>query len=122
MSNTTESLRAAFQNRTATVGVIGLGYVGLPLLDAFISKGFACVGFDIDAKKVEQLNAGRSYIKHVSSEKVSAWREAKKFEATADLARLREPDALIICVPTPLTDSRDPDLSFVEGTARSIAA
>lgn len=122
MSNTTESLRAAFQNRTATVGVIGLGYVGLPLLDAFISKGFSCIGFDIDAKKVEQLNAGRSYIKHVSSEKVSAWREAKKFEATADLARLREPDALIICVPTPLTDSRDPDLSFVEGTARSIAA
>lgn len=122
MSNTTESLRAAFQNRTATVGVIGLGYVGLPLLDAFISKGFSCIGFDIDSRKVEQLNAGRSYIKHVSSEKVSAWREAKKFEATADLARLREPDALIICVPTPLTDSRDPDLSFVEGTARSIAA
>jgi len=122
MPNSTDSLRTAFQNRAATIGVIGLGYVGLPLLDAFISKGFSCVGFDIDEKKVEQLSAGRSYIKHVSSEKVAEWCRAKKFEATADLQRLREPDALIICVPTPLTDSRDPDLSFVEGTARSIAA
>lgn len=122
MSTSRESLTQAFQNKSAVIGVIGLGYVGLPLLDAFISKGFRCVGFDVDAKKVTELNAGRSYIKHVSSEKVSGWREAKKFEATADLSRLKEPDALIICVPTPLTDSRDPDLSFVEGTARSIAA
>ena len=122
MPTSRESLAKAFQNKSAVIGVIGLGYVGLPLLDAFISKGFRCVGFDIDSSKVAELNAGRSYIKHVSSEKVQGWRSAGTFEATADLARLKEPDALIICVPTPLTDSRDPDLSFVEGTTRSIAA
>ena len=121
MPTSRESLAQAFQNKSAVIGVIGLGYVGLPLLDAFLSKGFRCVGFDIDSRKVAELNAGRSYIKHVSSEKVKSWRDAGRFEATADLDRLKEPDALIICVPTPLTDSRDPDLSFVEGTARSIA-
>jgi UDP-N-acetyl-D-glucosamine dehydrogenase len=122
MARSAEELKAAFSGKTAVIGVIGLGYVGLPLLDAFISKGLRCIGFDIDQKKVELLNAGKSYIKHVSSEKVAGWQSAKKFEATADLTRLREPDALIICVPTPLTGSRDPDLSFVEGTTRSIAA
>ncbi len=116
-----EDLQKAITQKTARVGVIGLGYVGLPLLDAFISKGFTCIGYDVDAAKVHELNAGRSYIKHVSSEKIAGWNREKRFEATADMSRLKEADALLICVPTPLSDSRDPDLTYVEGTAESIA-
>jgi UDP-N-acetyl-D-glucosamine dehydrogenase len=117
-----DSLLKKIADKQALVGVIGLGYVGLPLIDAFVSQGIRCLGFDIDPSKVGALNAGRSYIKHVPSGKVASWRSAGRFEATADMARLREPDALIICVPTPLSESRDPDLSYVEGTARSISA
>jgi UDP-N-acetyl-D-glucosamine dehydrogenase len=113
-------LKQAIEKKTAKVGVIGLGYVGLPLLDAFISKGFSCIGFDVDPWKVKELTAGRSYIKHLSSDKIAAWNREKRFEATADMSRLGEADALLICVPTPLSDSRDPDLSYVEGTAESI--
>jgi len=109
-------------SRSCTVGVIGLGYVGLPLIDAFVARGIRAVGFDIDPAKIAALNAGRSYIKHVSGDKVAQWRSRGLFEATADLVRLREPDALLICVPTPLNDSRDPDLTYVERTAASIAA
>jgi len=116
-----QELRQAIANKSAKVGVIGLGYVGLPLLDAFISRGFSCIGYDVDASKVAELTAGRSYIKHVSSEKIAGWNREKRFEATADMSRLKEADALLICVPTPLSDSRDPDLSYVEGTAESIA-
>jgi UDP-N-acetyl-D-glucosamine dehydrogenase len=115
-------LKQAVESKQCVVGVIGLGYVGLPLIDAFVSTGIRAIGFDVDPKKVEALNAGRSYIKHLSHERVSGWREKRMFEATADMARLSEPDALIICVPTPLTDSRDPDLQYIESTARSIAA
>lgn len=107
--------------KQAVVGVIGLGYVGLPLLDAFISKGMKTLGYDIDPSKVDSLNAGRSYIKHISSEHIAGWRKTGRFEATCDPKRLKEADALIICVPTPLNESRDPDLSFVEGTTRTIA-
>jgi UDP-N-acetyl-D-glucosamine dehydrogenase len=116
------SLLEKLNRREALIGVIGLGYVGLPLLDAFIAKGSRTLGYDIDDAKVRELNAGRSYIKHIDSARVSGWRAAGKFEATSDPRRLAEADALIICVPTPLNDSRDPDLSYVEGTARTIAA
>ncbi len=115
-------LLAKIKNQTARLGVIGLGYVGLPLLDAFTHAGFSCMGFDVDPDKVTSLNAGKSYIKHVPSSMVSGWLEAKRFEATADMSRLREPDVLVICVPTPLDDARDPDLAYVEGTAQAIAA
>lgn len=115
-------LKQAVESKQCVVGVIGLGYVGLPLIDAFVTKGIRAIGFDIDPKKVEALNAGRSYIKHLSGQRVSAWREQGKFEASSDMSRLSEPDALIICVPTPLTDSRDPDLQYIESTTRSIAA
>ncbi len=94
---------------------------GLPLIDAFVNKGFTCIGFDVDTKKVDDLNAGRSYIKHISSEKVRSWKDKKQFDATADMSRLSEADAILICVPTPLSESRDPDLFYVEETARSIA-
>ncbi|MFO1091942.1 MAG: nucleotide sugar dehydrogenase [Planctomycetaceae bacterium] len=116
-----ETLLQRIRDKQATIGVIGLGYVGLPLIDAFVARGLKAIGFDVDAAKVEQLNAGRSYIKHLASEKVAGWRKSGAFEATADMRRLKEPDALLICVPTPLSDSRDPDLSFVEGTAQSIS-
>jgi UDP-N-acetyl-D-glucosamine dehydrogenase len=117
-----QELLDRISRKQVRVGVIGLGYVGLPLIDAFVSHGIPALGFDVDASKVERLNRGESYIRHVPSEKVAAWRSQEMFEATADMRRLGEPDALLICVPTPLSDSRDPDLSYVEGTARSIAA
>jgi UDP-N-acetyl-D-glucosamine dehydrogenase len=112
-----EKIRA----KTARVGVIGLGYVGLPLIDAFVRAGITCQGFDVDASKVESLRAGRSYIKHISSERVQDWLGRKQFSATADMKELAVPDALLICVPTPLNEARDPDLAYVEGTCRSIA-
>ena len=88
------SLLQAIANKTAKVGVIGLGYVGLPLIDAFVNKGFRCIGYDVDTKKVDDLNAGRSYIKHISSEKVKGWKDKKQFDATTDMARLSEADAM----------------------------
>jgi UDP-N-acetyl-D-glucosamine dehydrogenase len=104
-----------------TVGIIGMGYVGVPLAVAFCEAGVRILGFDIDPVKTDELNAGRSYIKHIASERIQSAREAGRFEATADLDRLGEPDALLICVPTPLTKHLEPDLSFVVGTTESIA-
>ena len=115
-------LLATIGDRSARIGVIGLGYVGLPLLDAFITAGFRTIGFDVDDSKVETLANGGSYIKHIPSSRVAEWLANEQFEPTADLSRLGEPDVLLICVPTPLSHSRDPDLSYVEQTARSIAA
>lgn len=116
-----QALLQKIESTQALVGVVGLGYVGLPLIDAFFHAGFRVMGFDVDQSKVELLNSGRSYIKHVSSEQIQLWSEQQQFEATSDLSRLSEPDVIIICVPTPLNDSRDPDLSYVAGTGKSIA-
>jgi len=107
--------------KQAIVGVIGLGYVGLPLVRAFTDAGFKCLGFDVDGLKVARLNAGESYIKHIDADGLRALIREKRFEPTADLSRLSEADCIIICVPTPLNDSRDPDLSYVTGTSVSIA-
>jgi UDP-N-acetyl-D-glucosamine dehydrogenase len=109
-------------NREATIGVIGLGYVGLPLVLRFGEVGFRVMGFDVDASKVDRLNRGSSYIEHVPSARVEALRSGRRFEATSDLRRLSEPDVIIICVPTPLTKHREPDLRYVETTADSVAA
>jgi UDP-N-acetyl-D-glucosamine dehydrogenase len=117
-----KSLENAIRDKSALVGVIGLGYVGLPLINAFVAAGFRTLGFDVDHRKVDALNSGSSYIKHVDSKIISKWLKGKQFEATADMARLEEADALLICVPTPLNETRDPDLIFVEKTARAIAA
>ncbi|MGE0376580.1 MAG: nucleotide sugar dehydrogenase, partial [Planctomycetaceae bacterium] len=114
-------LKSAIENKSANVGVIGLGYVGLPLIDAFVTAGFRAIGFDVDQSKVDALNAGRSYIKHISSADVQSWSRKGKFEATADQSRMAEADALLICVPTPLSESRDPDLEYVVKTTDSIA-
>ncbi|MCA9208395.1 MAG: nucleotide sugar dehydrogenase, partial [Planctomycetales bacterium] len=107
--------------QTAQVGVVGLGYVGLPLLNAFINAGFNTIGFDVDPNKISQLQSGSSYIKHIPSEWISRWLRDERFSATSDMSRLREADVVIICVPTPLNESRDPDLSYIESTARSIS-
>ena len=119
-SNATSFINA-IENRDCLVGVIGLGYVGLPLIDAFTNAGFRCLGFDVDQRKVDSLQAGKSYIKHIGSEKIGNWLSKGLFDATADMARLSEPDALLICVPTPLDDARDPDLKYVVDTCDQIA-
>ncbi|QDT99631.1 nucleotide sugar dehydrogenase [Gimesia aquarii] len=117
----TNHLEQAIKDKTAIIGIIGLGYVGLPLIDAFVNTGFKTMGFDVDQKKVDQLQAGQSYIQHIPSNTVTSWLEKKQFEATTDLSRMKEADALLICVPTPLTSSRDPDLTYVEKTTEAIA-
>lgn len=114
-------LQARLLNKSALIGVIGLGYVGLPLIDAFQQAGLRTIGFDIDQSKIDKLLAGRSYIKHLSSERISQWLAAGRFDATADASRMGEADVLIICVPTPLNDSRDPDLSYIRSTTEFIA-
>ena len=110
------------QRREAKIGIIGLGYVGLPLIKAFIEAGFSTLGYDVDTKKVDSLNQGKSYIGHIPSAWLESWLTAKKFEATTDSKRLSEADAILICVPTPLSESRDPDLSYVVSTVKTIAA
>jgi UDP-N-acetyl-D-glucosamine dehydrogenase len=104
----------------AHVGIIGLGYVGLPLARAFTDRGIAVLGFDVDPTKVIKLQRGESYIGHIADEVVRSMRE-RRFEATDRFVRLDEPDAVIICVPTPLTDTREPDLTYVVNSAKAIA-
>lgn len=116
-----DALEARFRIGSPLIGVIGLGYVGLPLVKTFADKQVRSIGFDIDLSKVEALNAGRSYIKHIPNETVAGIRDSGLFEATTDFARIGEADAILICVPTPLNRHREPDLSYVENTARAIA-
>ena len=106
-------LKDKIRNRQARIGIIGLGYVGLPLAVEFSKAGFEVTGFDVDLAKVDAINKGHSYIGDVSSEDVSAASKAGKLSATADMSRLRDMDAIDICVPTPLRKTRDPDLSYV---------
>lgn len=117
-----QELLSKINDQSARVGVIGLGYVGLPLIRAFIQAGFSVIGYDVDQSKVDSLQAGKSYIKHIPSSWLQEWSQSGKFTATSDMARLSEADTLLICVPTPLGQSREPDLSYVESTTASIAA
>jgi UDP-N-acetyl-D-glucosamine dehydrogenase len=103
------------------IGIIGLGYVGLPLVIQFAKSGAQVLGIDVDETKVNALNAGESYIKHIPTAEVQAQRDAGQIEATTDYARVKELDAVLICVPTPLDDKREPDLTYVLNTARAIA-
>ncbi|NLC55698.1 MAG: nucleotide sugar dehydrogenase [Armatimonadetes bacterium] len=107
--------------RDLTVGIVGMGYVGLPLVLRFGGVGFRVLGFDVDPAKVDRLNAGSSYIQHVPTERVADMVSTGLFAATSDLQRLEEPDAIIICVPTPLTRHREPNLRYVEATADAVA-
>lgn len=113
------SLIEKFRSRTATVGVVGLGYVGLPLALRLTEAGLRTLGFDIDPDKVATLQRGETYIKTIAPERIAAAR-AKAMDATADYARAAEADALIICVPTPLTAAREPDLSYVTATTEAL--
>jgi UDP-N-acetyl-D-glucosamine dehydrogenase len=115
-----ESLLAKTKDRTAVCGVVGLGYVGLPLAMEFVRAGYRVLGFDLNAKVVEGVNAGRSHIQDVTAATVAEAVQAGKFAATTDLARLREPDAISICVPTPLSKTKDPDVSFVLAATDSV--
>lgn len=121
-SNTSASvLLQKIKDRSYVVGIVGLGYVGVPLALAAIRGGFTVLGFDIDADRVAHLNQGRSQIKHIPSDDIAKACETGRFSATADFNRLNEPDAILIAVPTPLTKQREPDLSYVEATAEAIA-
>jgi len=110
------------RSKKARIGVVGLGYVGLPLVLRFGEEHFSVLGFDVDPEKVRRLTAGESYIRHIPAEKIKALVTAKQFEASTDFSRLKEADCIIICVPTPLTEKKDPDLQYIEKTADSIAA
>jgi UDP-N-acetyl-D-glucosamine dehydrogenase len=118
----TDKLLESIEQKTALIGVIGLGYVGLPLVRAFLDAGFRCLGFDLDETKIEQLEAGNSYISHIDDGWIAETVESKAFLPSSDMSRLAEPDVILICVPTPLTQDKQPDLSFIEGTTRSIAS
>ena len=110
-----------FAGKNLKVGIIGCGYVGLPLGLRFAEIGHHVTGFDLDENKVKQLNAGKSYIQHIPADKIATHVKAGRFEATTDFSKLRGVDAVLICVPTPLDERREPDLSYVEHTARAIA-
>ncbi|MEI6563603.1 MAG: nucleotide sugar dehydrogenase [bacterium] len=117
--NHKEKLIGKLNRKSAVIGIVGLGYVGLPLVIRFAEEGFRVLGIDIDAAKVTKLNAGKSYIDHIPA---AAIRQSRKvgFRATTDFAEARKADALIICVPTPLDDHREPDMSYVIGTVESL--
>jgi UDP-N-acetyl-D-glucosamine dehydrogenase len=110
------------ESRTLRVGVIGLGYVGLPLVLLFEERGFPVIGFDVDPQKAEMLNAGRTYIRHIGEDRIRKAFTNERVDATTDFHRLEECDAIIICVPTPLGAHREPDLKYVRMTAETIAA
>ncbi|MDH5672684.1 MAG: nucleotide sugar dehydrogenase [Myxococcales bacterium] len=120
-----QDLKAKIEAGEATVAVIGLGYVGLPLALAFAERGMRALGLDVDGRKVETLRAGRCYIEHIADARVAAalgGGASGRFEASEDFDRLAEADAIAICVPTPLSRQREPDLSYVESTGREVAA
>ncbi len=127
-ANVVENLIEGFTSRRNVVGIIGLGYVGLPLAATFAEGGFAVIGFDVDGAKIDALRAGRSYIRHIAAERLAPLLRVAPpqspgaaFHPTTDYRLLRACDAILICVPTPLTENREPDLSYVTRTAETIA-
>jgi UDP-N-acetyl-D-glucosamine dehydrogenase len=119
-SDIAKQLLQKIENKSALVGIIGLGYVGLPLALAFAEKGFRVLGFDVDSEKVDQLSEGGCYIKHLDCERIERAVAAGCFEATTDFERLAEPDAILICVPTPLGPHKEPDMRYVENSTRAV--
>ncbi len=120
-SMTQVSLLNKIEKREAVVGIIGLGYVGLPLAIHFGHQGFKVIGFDVDVRKIDMLLRGESYIKHIQMEQIDEKIKAGKLDVTVDFNRLSEADCILICVPTPLTDKREPDLSYLLDTTKSIS-
>lgn len=121
MNQSRSQLAHRFQNDQAQIGVIGLGYVGLPLSLVFCHARYQVTGFDLDASKIATLNRGQSYIRHIGDDAIREARASGNFDASSDFSLLRQMDAIIICVPTPLNDKHEPDLSYIENTARTIA-
>ncbi|SEF46240.1 nucleotide sugar dehydrogenase [Billgrantia desiderata] len=121
MTTIKDRLIGRLESKDAVIGIVGLGYVGLPLMLRYNEIGYRVLGIDIDASKVEKLNAGRSYIEHIASERIAQARDTG-FEATADFSRVAEADAVILCVPTPLNKYREPDISFVINTVDALKA
>ena len=117
-----DQLLEQIREHKALVGVVGLGYVGLPLVREFCAAGFRVLGFDIDPQKVAMLKAGKTYIRHLPAAHFKSLIDNDRFEATTDMQRLSEPDAILICVPTPLDKMREPDMTYVVNTTRQIAA
>lgn len=115
------NLQQKIGNNSAVVGVIGLGYVGLPLMAAFHRAGFPVVGFDVDPRKIQALHRGENYLQHLGKTLVSDMKQGGRFDATAEMSRLGECDVIISCVPTPLGTHREPDLSYIEISADDIA-
>ena len=109
-----------FKGSQLKVAIIGCGYVGLPLALRFAEAGHKVTGFDTDPEKVRLLNAGKSYIEHIQQTKIQQYVNSRYFSATTDFSKLKDADAILICVPTPLNEYREPDLSYVEETAKSI--
>ncbi len=116
-----DQLIEKIKDKEATVGVIGLGYVGLPLVLEFGKAGFPVIGFDIDQNKVDRLGRGESYIKHIPSKSIKELLERGKQEFTSDFAKVSEMDCILICVPTPLDKNRTPDMTYIVSTARQIS-
>ena len=108
-----------FADKTAKIGIVGLGYVGLPLMLRYVDIGYQVLGFDIDKTKVDKLNKGETYIEHIPAEKIAAASNSL-FEATTDFSRIGEVEAVILCVPTPLNKYREPDMSFVIDTTDAV--
>lgn len=119
-SETERNLMEMIRKKTASVGIIGLGYVGLPLAIHFGKKGFKVIGFDLDTRKIDKILHGESYIKHIPAESIKEMVDTKKFDVTIDFGRLKEADCILICVPTPLSDKMEPDLSYLLDTTETI--
>ncbi len=119
--NYRDQLISKINSKTAVVGIIGMGYVGLPLALEFVKKGFKTIGFDIDEQKIPLLMNGQSYIKHISPEKINQAVKSKLFSATSDFSRLKETDAILLCIPTPLDEHREPDLTYIKNSAVTVA-
>jgi len=120
MNNSFENIRSRFLSGSFSVGIIGMGYVGLPLALEFAKKGIKTLGFDIDESKIPMLNEGRTYIKHILGDRIQEAVDSKQFSATSDFSRLTFCSAVLICVPTPLDDHNNPDLSYVENSTRMV--
>src|SRR6266849_4892811 len=119
--NLTNALLERIASRQAKVGVVGLGYVGLPLGMAFSEAGFSVLGLDVDPRKVEGVLKGKSYIRHISSEPLKRLAESGKLSATTEFARTEALDCIVVCVPTPLTEAREPDMRFIQRAGRALA-
>ena len=115
-----EEILKRIRDKEAVIGVIGLGYVGLPLSLCFIEKGFRSIGFDIDKSKIQSLETGKTYIKHISTERITKAVESKLFSVTSDFSKLRECDVIIIAVPTPLNKNREPEMRYIVSTCEAI--